>query len=173
MDTNSDNTLLKISACSYEGSLFGWNLISEHDSRKITLELDYGFNVIQGCLKAIAVSQNGKYLALGGIDEQIRIYNVIDKKSIGELTSHRGDITCLEFYKSSILVSGSMDACICIWRVRDWTCLHIMEGQCGPVLSISIHPSGKLALSVSKDKGLKLWNLMLGKSIVLTYMQWI
>ncbi|XP_035224318.1 p21-activated protein kinase-interacting protein 1-like, partial [Stegodyphus dumicola] len=36
------------------------------------------------------------------------------------------------------------------------------------VNSISIHPSGKLALSVSKDKTLRTWNLIKGRSAYIT-----
>lgn len=32
------------------------------------------------------------------------------------------------------------------------------------VNSIAMHPSGKLALSVSKDKTMRMWNLMKGRS---------
>jgi len=35
--------------------------------------------------------------------------------------------------------------------------------QRGPVHSVAIHPSGKLALSVGKDKTLRLWNLLKGR----------
>ncbi|ETV89641.1 hypothetical protein, variant 2 [Aphanomyces astaci] len=34
----------------------------------------------------------------------------------------------------------------------------------GPVNSIAVHPSGKLAFSVSKDKTLRMWNLVKGRS---------
>jgi WD40 repeat protein len=34
----------------------------------------------------------------------------------------------------------------------------------GPVLSLSVHPSGKLALTVGQDKTLRTWNLITGKS---------
>ena len=33
----------------------------------------------------------------------------------------------------------------------------------GPVYDFAIHPTGKMALSVSKDKTMKTWNLMTGR----------
>eukprot|EP01034_Spumella_vulgaris_P029241 gene29241-36257_t len=50
-----------------------------------------------------------------------------------------------------------------IWRVYDWQCLHILGGHKESVTDFSIHPSGKLALSVSKDSTMKLWNLVQGR----------
>lgn len=38
----------------------------------------------------------------------------------------------------------------------------------GGVVDISIHPSGKLALSIAKDKKLITWNLVKGRSAYVT-----
>ncbi len=50
-----------------------------------------------------------------------------------------------------------------MWRVYDWHCVHILGGHKAIVNDLSIHPTGKLALSVSKDNTLKLWNLVHGR----------
>ena len=52
---------------------------------------------------------------------------------------------------------------ICIWRTKDWECLKILKGHKGRVNSLAIHPSGKIALSVSIDKTVHLWNLLTGQ----------
>lgn len=72
-------------------------------------------------------------------------------------------MTCLEFFEDSYLLSGSDDCSICIWRVSDWENVHILGGHKDSVNDISIHPSGKLALSVSKDNTIKMWNLVQGR----------
>ena len=54
------------------------------------------------------------------------------------------------------------DNTISIWRVHDWVCVHILGGHKAAVNDLAVHPSGKLALSVSKDSTLKLWNLVQG-----------
>ena len=38
----------------------------------------------------------------------------------------------------------------------------------GPVYSVSIHPTGKMAISVGKDKTLRIWDLMTGKCAYVT-----
>jgi len=43
--------------------------------------------------------------------------------------------------------------------------MHILGGHKNGVLDIAIHPSGKIALTVSKDDTMKLWNLIEGISI--------
>lgn len=52
-----------------------------------------------------------------------------------------------------------------IWRCHDWECVHVLSGHKEAITSVSIHPSGKLALSVSKDNTMKLWNLVQGTAL--------
>lgn len=44
----------------------------------------------------------------------------------------------------------------------------MLSGHKEAITSISIHPSGKLALSVSKDNTMKLWNLVQGNTFAVT-----
>jgi protein MAK11 len=58
------------------------------------------------------------------------------------------------------------DTMLRIWRCHDWECVHVLSGHKEAITSVSIHPSGKLALSVSKDNTMKLWNLVQGTDLV-------
>lgn len=42
-------------------------------------------------------------------------------------------------------------------------CVHILGGHKASINCVSIHPSGKLAVSVAQDNTLKVWNLVQGK----------
>jgi WD40 repeat protein len=125
--------------------------------------MDFGFNCSSGSLKCVAVSARGKYLCCGGTDERIRIFNVVENRSMGELGLHEGAITSLAFFDDSHMISGSEDMSLRIWRCHDWECLHVLHGHKGAITSVAIHPTGKLALSVSKDNTMKLWNLIQGR----------
>lgn len=50
-----------------------------------------------------------------------------------------------------------------MWRVHDWVCVHVLGGHKEAINDIAIHPTGKLALTVSKDNTMKLWNLVHGR----------
>ncbi|CAJ0845556.1 2515_t:CDS:2 [Entrophospora sp. SA101] len=103
-----------------------------------------------GCIKCVAVS--GRYLASGSTDEVIKLYNLKKRKELGSLLKHEGSITTLKFYNKTNMLSGSDDGLICIWRTKDWECLKNLKGHKGRVNSLDIHPTGKIALSVSIDK---------------------
>ena len=125
--------------------------------------MNFGFHCSAGSLKAIAVSSSGRYMVCGGMDERLHIFNVEDNRAIGELSGHSGAVSSLAFIGDTYLLSGSEDSTICIWRIHDWQCLHILGGHKAGINSISVHPSGKLALSASKDNTLKTWNLVHGR----------
>ena len=57
----------------------------------------------------------------------------------------------------------TQDSTVAIWRVHDCVCVHILGGHKAAILGIAIHPSGKLALTTSRDGYLKMWNLVQGK----------
>lgn len=80
----------------------------------------------------------------------------------------QGSITHLVFPSRSHLLSASEDGTLCLFRARDWAVLRILKGHKGRVNSMAVHPSGKVALSVGKDRALRMWDLMRGKGVAST-----
>lgn len=97
---------LRIAACSYEGSLFGWQCIQDTDQR-LNIKMNFGFNCCQNSLRAIAVSSSGKYLVCGGMDERVRIFDAVENRSMGEVPSQGAAVTCLRFFEDSYLFCGT------------------------------------------------------------------
>ena len=79
-----------------------------------------------------------------------------------------GSITHLSFPSRSHLLSASEDGTLCLFRARDWAVLRTLKGHKGRVNSVAVHPSGKVALSVGKDRALRMWDLMRGKGCAST-----
>jgi WD40 repeat protein len=105
-----NSVFLHVAACSYEGSLFGWSIVENPVEQCLDLSMDFGFSTNRGSLRCIAVSKSGKYLAVAGADERIKVFNVQEKKSLGDLAGHSGSINSLEFFEDSVLISAS-DVC--------------------------------------------------------------
>lgn len=72
------------------------------------------------------------------------------------------------FPSRSHLLSASEDGTLCLFRARDWAVLKALRGHKGRVNAVDVHPSGKVALSVGKDKALRMWDLMRGKGVAST-----
>ncbi|KAI9504164.1 60s ribosome biogenesis protein mak11 [Coemansia spiralis] len=148
-----------ISAGTYERILYGieGRFVGEH----LTLNPQFIFPAHIGCIKAVSVG--GRYLASGSTDEIIKLYDLKKRVELGSLHEHKGSITSLCFHGHTHLLSASEDGAICIFRTKDWEPLKVLKGHTGPVNAIAIHPTGKLALSVSQDRTVIVWNLLTGQ----------
>ncbi|KAF8892163.1 WD40-repeat-containing domain protein [Infundibulicybe gibba] len=162
----------KVVAGSYEKLLYGLHgtVTVDADSKlDFNLKPIFIFPAHVSCIKAVAASPNGgKWLATGSADEIVKVWDLRRKKEIGGLMHHEGSITHLTFPSRSHLLSASEDGTLCLFRARDWAVLRSLKGHKGRVNSVAVHPSGKLALSVGKDKALRMWDLMRGKGCAST-----
>lgn len=125
-------------------------------------------------VKCLDISK--RYLVSGSNDEHIRIYDLQKRKELGTLLAHQGSITTLRFSNSTKekqeegseikpsaskwLLSASEDNKIIIWRVRDWENFGVLKGHTARINDLDIHPSNRIAVSVSEDHSIRLWNLM-------------
>ncbi|EFB16673.1 hypothetical protein PANDA_003984, partial [Ailuropoda melanoleuca] len=159
---------MELVAGCYEQVLFGFAIHPEpdaggdHKEQKWTPVADFTHHAHTASLSAVAV--NSRFVVTGSKDETIHIYDMKKKIDHGALVHHNGTITCLKFYGNRHLISGAEDGLICVWDAKKWECLKSIKAHKGHVTFLSIHPSGKLALSVGTDKTLRTWNLVEGRS---------
>ncbi|KAG6844748.1 hypothetical protein H0H87_004080 [Tephrocybe sp. NHM501043] len=159
-------TSFKIVAGSYEKLLYGLegNVTSSSSDYIFSLSPIFIFPAHVSCIKAVAASpEGGKWLATGSADEIVKVWDLRRRKEIGGLMHHEGSITHLVFPSRSHLLSASEDGTLCLFRARDWSVLRALRGHKGRVNAVAVHPSGKVALSVGRDKTLRMWDLMRGK----------
>lgn len=157
-------TKLLFTLGSYERSIYGVEYVVDvsHDSASIEEAKNaYAFVAHTGCIKSIAGCS--RFLASGSTDETIRIFDLSKRKDVGTLTSHAGSVTCLAFVAAELLISGSEDGFICMYSTADWEEVRRIKAHKHGISSLSVHPSGKLMLSVGQDNKLRMWDLRSGK----------
>ncbi|GCC19182.1 hypothetical protein chiPu_0018252 [Chiloscyllium punctatum] len=150
VETGTDSELVLIGGC-YEQIIFGYRI--KKAGQNWNPEPDFTHHAHTASLTTVAI--NDCYVATGSKDETIQLYNMKKKIDQGSLLYHDGTITCLEFYGKTHLLSGAEDGLICVWDIKRWDCLKTIRAHKGHVSSLSVHPSGKLALSVGTDKTLR------------------
>ncbi|XP_006891662.1 PREDICTED: p21-activated protein kinase-interacting protein 1 [Elephantulus edwardii] len=157
---------MELVAGCYEQVLFGFSVHRKPETsgglEKWTAVADFTHHAHTASVSAVAV--NSRFVVTGSKDEMIHIYDMKKKIEHGALVHHSGTITCLKFYGNKHLLSGAEDGLICVWDTKKWECLKSIKAHKGQVTFLSIHPSGKLALSVGTDKTLRTWNLVDGRS---------
>lgn len=124
----------------------------------------------KGVVKSLDAA--GPFLASGGADDLIHLYDLKHNKDLGFLMNPgEGAITALSFFtpKNSFypthLLAGCTDGTLSIWIAgQGWQCMKTLRGHRQEVSSIAIHNTGLLALTTSRDKTLRLWDLVKGRT---------
>ncbi|GLH03598.1 POC1 centriolar protein homolog [Gryllus bimaculatus] len=153
---------LEIIVGTYEEFLLGYR--PKHVDQKYSLTQTFASHGHKASIRC--VTSHGKMVASGGADDSIHFYDMLYRRDIGVLMHHNGTVNCVEFTPNgSHLLTGGDDGKIAILRASDfemekfWGSAH--KGSA--VIGISVHPTGKLALSVGADATLRTWNLVKGR----------
>ena len=190
--SSSSSIQFRIFVGSYEHNLLCLSVILDPSNIKDPIfQPIFHFQAHSLSIKSMDLAK--RYLVTGSNDEHIRIYDLQKRKELGTLLSHNGTITSLKFstevstenpqnedissrgsstssstsgYSQKTgkwLLSGSEDGKIIIWRTKDWETFGILKGHTGKINDLAIHPSGRVAILVSQDQTIRLWNLMTAK----------
>ncbi|XP_062139598.1 p21-activated protein kinase-interacting protein 1-like [Drosophila sulfurigaster albostrigata] len=158
---------IEIIVGTYTDFLLGYQPAEKQDDsgeQKVYLKPTFADKSHAGSLKCVA--GQGQWIASGGSDDRIFIYDMRTRKQAHIVTAHAGTINALEFTPDlSHLLSGSANGLMLATRVGSWT----TEGNWGKahagkaVTHIACHPSSGLALSLGADQVLNTWNLVKGR----------
>ena len=139
---------------------------------------DYSKN--SGEVLAMAVSDDGKYLATGGRDATVKIYDVRLKSKSGKAAiatnasdnseirglvttfeGHKGPVTALTFRSQTMqLFSGSTDRCIRHYNLDEMAYIETLYGHQSGITGISCHGiRHEMPYSVARDRTARAWKL--------------
>jgi WD40 repeat protein/transcriptional regulator with XRE-family HTH domain len=119
-----------------------------------------------GGIFSVAFSPNGKLLATGDTNGEIRLYEVANSQQLMTCKGHTGWIWSVTFSSDDqVLASGSNDQTIKLWDTSTGQCLKTLEGHSGGVRSVTFSPGGQVIASGSDDQTVKLWNISTGKCL--------
>ncbi|KAM1765611.1 hypothetical protein ACFX11_004719 [Malus domestica] len=165
----SENDLRGFSA-SKDGTILHWDVDSGKSEKYLwpsdEVLKSHGVKDPQGRAKkhskhvlALAVSSDGRYLASGGLDRHVHLWDTRTREHILAFPGHRGPVSCLTFRQgSSELFSGSYDRTVKIWNVEDRAYINTLFGHQGEVLSIDCLRKERV-LTVGHDRSLQLFKV--------------
>jgi WD40 repeat protein/transcriptional regulator with XRE-family HTH domain len=112
-----------------------------------------------GPILAIAFSPDGRLLAAGTANGEIRLWQVVDYRQLLVCEGHTDWVKSLAFSPDGRrLASGSVDQTIRLWDVMTGTCLHTLKGHSAPVHSVAFNVKSDLLASGSVDQTIRLWD---------------
>lgn len=119
-----------------------------------------------GGVLSVAFSPNGKLLAMGDTNGEIRLYQIADGKQVLTCHTHTNWVVSLAFSPdSNKLASGSSDCTVRLWDVSTGRCLHILGEHKHEVWSVVFSPDGETLASGSDDQTARLWCVSTGKCL--------
>ncbi|AVH65688.1 NB-ARC domain-containing protein [Nostoc sp. 'Peltigera membranacea cyanobiont' N6] len=117
-----------------------------------------------GGIFSVAFSPDGKLLATGDTNGEIRLYEVANSQQLMACKGHTGWVWSVTFSPDGkVLASGSNDQTIKLWDISTGQCLKTFEGHIGGVRSVTFSPDNQVLASGSDDQTVKLWNISTGK----------
>jgi WD40 repeat protein len=125
------------------------------------------FTQTMGDILSITFSPVGEFIATG-IDRQILLWHLTDRRQIASLEGHTGWVRCLAFSPDGqLLASGSTDHTIRLWNLKTGQCLKTLYGHSGGIQSLAFSPasttssenSHQLLASGSTDQTIRLWDV--------------
>ncbi|XP_052179860.1 U3 snoRNP-associated protein-like EMB2271 [Diospyros lotus] len=108
---------------------------------------------------ALDVSSDGRYLATGGLDRHVHLWDTRTREHIQAFPGHRGPVSCLTFRQgTSEMFSGSFDRTIKIWNAEDRAYINTLFGHQSEVLGIDCLRKER-ALTVGRDRSMHLFKV--------------
>ncbi len=129
------------------------------------------FNETFRSIFAVAFSPDGKILATGDTDGEIRLWQIdagvesLHTTFLQILHGHQGWVQSLAFsHDGSILASGSEDKTAKLWDISTGKCLKTLTGHRNWVQSVVFSPDGN-TLACGTEGSIKLWDWQSGECL--------
>ncbi len=111
-------------------------------------------------IRALAFSPDSAWIASGGDDEIVRIWEVETGKLVMQLVDHQGPVYALAFNgDGSLLATGGKDGIIRLWNLSTGEIETQCEAHLGGVYALAFHPSGEQLMSGGFDHCVSLWSM--------------
>ena len=118
------------------------------------------FNETGGEVWALAFSNSGRYLAGGGIDNGVYLWDLLAKNSLRAVSyDHEGWISDLAWSQEDrVLACASWDNTVGIFRGADLAPLYCFEYHQDYVSQVEFVPNSNFLISSSYDRSLAIWD---------------
>ena len=117
----------------------------------------------------LAVSPDGRWIATGGHDQTVKLWDIKSRTLVRTLEGHRDMVWCLAFSPDSRhLASGSAEpgsGVVNVWDVETGARVHHFRGHRSLVLGLAYHATRPVLVSSAGDGSVRLWDVAEGKPL--------
>ncbi|KAL4200632.1 hypothetical protein AMTRI_Chr02g212120 [Amborella trichopoda] len=147
---------MNLVAGTYDQVVWGFKLKIRHENEteQALLSPTFSHHAQLSPIKALSVS--GPIAASSCSDETVRVFDINQRAEIGALIRDNGAASCLAFY-------GFKQGSISIFDVEALVHLKSIRAHKKGVNDLTIHPTGRVVLSIGRDLQLCMMNLIKGR----------
>ncbi|HEX6521170.1 MAG TPA: helix-turn-helix domain-containing protein [Streptosporangiaceae bacterium] len=112
-------------------------------------------------VNAVALSRGGKFLAAGGEDKAVHLWDTATGRQLAVFGGFAGPVRAVAFSPAGngeLLAAGSDGYTIRLWNPSRRTTLSVLPDTGGPIEDLAFSPNGALLASVSVDGRICLWD---------------
>lgn len=112
----------------------------------------------QGGVLALCFSASGRWLASGGGDNIVKVWDAQSGLLCMSLEGHTMPVTALSFgEQEQVLASGSRDKKIALWSMREGALIASKPGNTSSITAITFDPQGQLLVSGNYNGEIVVW----------------
>lgn len=112
-------------------------------------------------LLCVSVSPDGRYVATGGADRRLIIWQAEDLKPVKVFTQHRDDVTALAFRRgTNQLYSSSSDRTVKLWSLDELSYVETLYGHQDAVVDIAALATERCVSVGARDRTVRLWKVI-------------
>lgn len=109
----------------------------------------------------VAASEDGKFLATGGADNKLIVWDATTLKPLKVFHQHRDSVTALAFRKgSNQLFSASRDRTVKIFSLNEFAYVETLFGHQDAVVAVSALGQEKCVTAGARDRTARLWKVV-------------
>jgi glucose repression regulatory protein TUP1 len=113
-------------------------------------------------IRSVCFSPDGRYLATGAEDKQIRVWDIASRTIRNTFSGHEQDIYSLDFARDGrTIASGSGDRTVRLWDIEAGQNILTLSIEDG-VTTVAISPDTKFVAAGSLDKSVRVWDATTG-----------